>query len=304
MSRHPLAATLVRLTITSLLLAWVLSRPDVRDGLLTAEFQRPWWLLGAFLCGGGAALLSAWRWHACLRVCDCALPFTTVLRISLAGNAAGLLSVGALGEDAVRVTLGTRQLPERKGAFLASIALDHMSAAPVMILLVSLIIGTIGLSAKMTQATATTIGVSFAIFMSIGLSIRYFRRDLHDVLLGYVRKCIFAPGTATAMLISLPLLVLHHGIFWCAASALPINANPFGIFSAFVVADSVAALPISVAGLGVREKSIEFLLHKWYGVAPSLAVKASLTGLAILALWAIIGVASLPFRSDKKTPAP
>ena len=300
MTARAVFGTLLRASVTIALLAWIFSRPDVRDGLHAAEFQRPWWLLAGFGCGGAAAVLSALRWSACLRACDCGLPFRTVLRISLAGNAAGLVSVGALGEDAVRVAFAARQLPERKRALLASVALDHVSAAPVMILLCALIIGGIGLSAEISRATGITIAISAALFMATGLGLRCFRPELHSRILGYVKRCLFSSGAGSAMLLSVPLLLCYHGVFWCAAMALPLHANPFGIFAAFVVADSIAALPVSIAGLGVREKSIELILFKWYAVAPALAVKASLTGLAILALWAAIGVACMPLRKTLK----
>ena len=299
MTARAALGTVLRAAITITLLAWIFSRPEVREGLHAAEFQRPWWLLAGGVCGGAAALLSAWRWQACLRACDCELPFLTVLRISLAGNAAGLVSVGALGEDAVRVALGARQLPERKRALLASVALDHVSAVPVMGLLAALIVGGIGLSAELNRATGIAIAIASVLFFGIGLSLRCFRRELHNRILAYVKARLFSPGAGKAMLISVPLMLAYHGIFWCAAAALPLAANPFGVFAAFVVADSVAALPVSIAGLGVREKSVELLLFKWYAVAPALAVKASLTGLAILALWAAIGVACLPLRGQK-----
>lgn len=304
MTARAVITAVLRITVTALLLAWVLSREEVRQGLRSAEFQHPWWLVVAIACGGVTAVFAAWRWHACLRACECPLPFVTVLRISLAGNAAGLLSVGTVGEDAVRVALAAKHLPERKRALLASVALDHVSAIPVMVVVGTLIVGSIGLSASLNRATWIAVGVSFAAFMGTGLWLRFFRTELHDRILGYVKKCLFSPGAATAMVISVPLALLYHGIFWCAASALPLPAPPVGVFSAFVVADTVAALPVTVAGLGVREKSIELLLHKWYGVAPALSVKASLTGVAILALWAAVGAACLPLRSVKRTLQP
>lgn len=296
MSTRAVVITVVRAAVTLALLWWVFSHDEVRDGLQHAHFHKPWWLAAGILCGGMAAALAALRWQACLRACDCELPFSTVLRISLAGNAAGLLSVGALGDDAVRVALGARQLPEKKRALFASVALDHVSAVPVMLVLAGLIVGGIGLSAEMNRATIVTLAVTATAFFGAGLYLRFFHAELHSRILGYVKAKLFSPGAGRAMLLSVPLQLAHHGIFWCAASALAIPANPFGLFGAFVVADTVAALPVTIAGLGVREKSIEVLLFKWYAVPRALSVKASLSGLAILALWAAIGAACFPIR--------
>lgn len=303
MTGRTLAVWLLRLAVTSLLLAWVFSRAEIRDGLTAAEFRQPWWLLGAFVCGGATAFLSAVRWQACLRACDCVLPFGTVLRVSLAGNAAGMLSVGSLGDDTVRVALGSKHLPDHKAGFVASIALDHMTPLPALAVLGAVMLAGVDFSPETTR-TGTIIGiVTLAVFFAAGLTLRVYYRSLHDRILGYLAKRLLSRGAAAGILISVPLLLLYHGVFWCAARALPIPADPIGLFGAFVVADTVAALPVSIAGLGLREKSIEILLHNWYGIAPALAVKASLSGLAILALWAVIGVVCLPLRRLKSREA-
>ncbi len=299
MSTRAAVITVLRVVVTAALLWWVFSHEEVREGLRSAHFQKPWWLVAGVFCGGAAAMLAALRWQACLRACECELPFSTTLRISLAGNAAGLLSVGALGDDAVRVALASRQLPERKRALLASVALDHVSSIPVMLILAALIVGGIGISAEMNRASMMTIAISAALFLGTGLLLRFFRPDLHSRILGYVKAKLFSPGAGRAMLLSVPLLLAYHGIFWCAANALALPANPFGLFAGFVIADTIAALPVSIAGLGVREKSIELLLFQWYAVPRALSVKASLTGLAILALWAAIGAACFPLRQKK-----
>ena len=86
--------------------------------------------------------------------------------------------------------------------------------------------------------------------------------------------------------------------------ALPINAPAPGMLGAIALADAAASLPISIAGLGVREKSFETLLSLWYGIAPAMAVKVSLTGLAVLALWAAAGAVCLLAFREKKLPEP
>ena len=78
--------------------------------------------------------------------------------------------------------------------------------------------------------------------------------------------------------------------------AFCVAAPGIGLFGAIVVADSIAALPISIAGIGVREKSFEFLLKLWYDIAPALSIAASLTGFLIVAGWSIGGVLALPTR--------
>jgi glycosyltransferase 2 family protein len=299
MNTRAIIATVLRAAVTIALLAWVFSRDDVREGLRTTHFQKPWLLAGSVVCAAAAAVVAAWRWLCCMRACGCALPFTTVLRISLAGDAAGLLSIGPLGIDAVRIALGAKQLPEKKAALVTSVALDHLSAMPVMIALGIAILTTLNLSPDTNRNTAIVVAASTAVFFGVGLTLRAVRKELHDRILAYIKERVLSRGAAKAALISVPLVALHYGIFWCAAAALPLEVPPLGLLGAIVVADTIAALPISIGGLGVREKSFELLLHNWYGTTPALAIKASLAGVAMLALWAIIGAAAMPLRRTK-----
>ena len=287
---------LVRLVATLGLLAWVLHRDDVREGLHAAQVVAPWWIAAAVAAGGIAAICAAWRWHLCLRACDCALPFGTVLRMSLAGSAAGLLSIGPLGVDAVRVALATRRLPNRASALLASVALDHVSALPAFVALTTVIIGVLGVRATPNREALVTIASITLVCVIAAIGIRVFRKAWHDRLVAYAMSRLRAPGTSRAASVSVPMLVAHYGIFVCTAQAFAVPAPAFGLFGASVIADSIASLPITIAGIGVREKAFEVLLGSWYAVPTALAVLTSLSGLLVLALWAVVGVLAFPVR--------
>jgi glycosyltransferase 2 family protein len=304
MNTRIVLATVLRAAVTIALLAWVLSHDEVREGLRTTKFQKPWLLVASLVCAAGAAFVATVRWRYCMKVCDCELPFATALRISLAGDAAGLLSVGPLGVDAVRIGLGAKQLPDKKAALVTSVALDHLSALPVMIALGLAILATLGASPELNRISAIVVAASVVAFFGAGLTLRAVRRELHDRILAYVKQRVFSRGAAYAALISVPLVALHFGIFWFAAAALPLEAPPFGLLGAIIVADTIAALPISIGGLGVREKSFELLLHNWYAVSPALAIKASLAGVTMLALWAVAGAAFMPFRRTTEPKEP
>lgn len=289
-------AWLVRLAVSTVLIGWVLSNDEVRHGLRDVPFVYPWYVVAAVLSGGVAAVCGAWRWHVCLRACGVGLPFATVLRLSLAGSAAGLLSVGALGVDVVRLALATKRLPQRKAPLLASIALDHMSAIPAMIAIGALVISILGAKATLDRALLRFMLLPLAIFVLVAIGVQMIRPSWHARLLAFVTQGVQWRRVLPAVAIALPVLVFHYGVFWCTMQALGITAHKVGVFGAVVVADTMTALPFTVAGIGVREKAFEVLLFTWYGVLPAQSVKASLVGFAVLALWAVCGALCLPLR--------
>ena len=58
-------------------------------------------------------------------------------------------------------------------------------------------------------------------------------------------------------------------------------------------------MPISVAGVGVREKLFEVLMHDLAGVPPETAVAASLAGFACNVLWAGLGALFFLKKRDR-----
>ena len=62
--------------------------------------------------------------------------------------------------------------------------------------------------------------------------------------------------------------------------------------------DAVAgvSLPMLIRALTYREKSLEVLLQRWYGVASAVSVMASLLGFLALALVTVAGALCLPVR--------
>jgi hypothetical protein len=53
--------------------------------------------------------------------------------------------------------------------------------------------------------------------------------------------------------------------------------------------DTVAGLPISVSGLGVREKTFETLVHGLTGLPGATAISASLVGWLMGVVWGVFG---------------
>jgi hypothetical protein len=65
------------------------------------------------------------------------------------------------------------------------------------------------------------------------------------------------------------------------------------------VIDSISALPVTVAGVGVREKLFEVLMDDLASVPPETAIAASLAGFACNTLWALLGALFFLKKRDR-----
>jgi hypothetical protein len=93
----------------------------------------------------------------------------------------------------------------------------------------------------------------------------------------------------------LNLFIFGTGIF--AAFAFKGNPGAAAMTSVIPVVNTISSLPISLAGIGVREKLFAMMLHPLYGTPEDLAVLISITGFALGVLWGLLGgVVNLFYR--------
>ena len=92
-----------------------------------------------------------------------------------------------------------------------------------------------------------------------------------------------------AFALSIGAHVAYFATFYCAARAFTEAVSLKGLFIVMPVVNVIAALPISAAGVGVREGLFEQLLGNLYGVPGDIALLVSLTGFAIVVLWSALG---------------
>ena len=88
---------------------------------------------------------------------------------------------------------------------------------------------------------------------------------------------------------SVPVWMAYCGIFYCAARAFGVVVPLAGFAQVIAIADGVASLPVTIAGLGVREQAFRIMLEKWYGVPAAAAVATSLTGFSLSLIWVAVG---------------
>lgn len=315
---------LFRLAVSVLLLGILFREPDLaaRLGARLQDMTRHLpWVLAGLGCVVVTTLLAALRWWLVLRphVPEAGPGF--VLRTSLVAWFFSVTTLGALGGDAWRVLEVRRRFPGHGISGGVSVLLDHAAGLVAMILF-SIATCTIallawgqdeGVRSLVWQLVLTLVIITVLMGMAIGsLSQPFLRRfgqhtpkpckpfvdraSQHLVALAGHWRALFQ-----SVLVSLALLTSHFLTFYCGLRAVGGMSEVLPLFLAMPLVDLAASMPVSVAGLGVREKTFESLMHALTGMPVDVGVSASLAGWLFTLAIGVVG--GLLFAFDRRVPA-
>jgi len=299
--------------VTIGLLVWIFSQQEVRDNTVTvlrnADLR---WVAAAIGVAGAETFLGALRWRIFLGVLDIRLPFWQSVRLFYLGLFFNTFLVGAVGGDAVKALALIGQ-GQPKGAAFLSVVMDRMSglgalvlvsltfllwhyswltASPVVAGLIHFVffylLAVIGLVAISLLAAWTGFGDRAPRWVP-------FRTQFARMCELYFLFVSRWPQTLLAAGISCFMLLGYFLVFYCAMRAYGVVPDPTKVFAFMPVVDVIAALPISLGGIGVREKLFVVLLGQLMGVPAGTAVWISLTGFLTTLFWGLAGLLALPF---------
>ena len=130
-----------------------------------------------------------------------------------------------------------------------------------------------------------------------------FRDKLVEISVAYNLYGRAWRSSLVAFLLSLPVHLLSFGLFYCVArsfSQVAEKVHLFDFLAVMPIVNTLAAMPISIGGAGVREGLFVKLLGDLCGISASMATVISLTGYLVLVLWGILGgVVYLFYRPSK-----
>jgi len=316
MNLKKILITLVQVAVTALLLLWIFHDPAKRHQMLLALRQaNPRWLIPAFLCFGLVLVCGAFRWQILMRVQGIALGWFRVWQLVMIGMFYNLFLPGGTGGDLVKIFYAVKEAPRSKSAVFLSVVVDRLAGMFALILVstgVFLVFFKELTALPMVRAFTVAVCVIFAatlLLVAIGLVVDRFhlasripaRMPGHAAILDTARAfSVYArdwKAVLLAVILSLPLNLFIFGGAIFAAAAFPGNPGPAAMTSVIPVVNTISALPISLAGIGVREKLFSSMLHSLYGTPEDLGVLISITGFAIIVAWGLIGgVVSLLYR--------
>lgn len=293
-----------KLTVTIALLALLLSRTDLHAiGTLFRSLQFPIFF-GSIALYLVAQVLSTIRWRCLLRAEQIYLPFWRLILLYYEGMFFNLMLPTAIGGDLVRGYQVSR-LTDRREASMASILVERLSGFVALSIIACIAVipahGRVGdpLIFWLTAASAAGMVALIASLLSDRLQTLFFRL-LHGVGLGRFHDAIHRLYEAIqqywthrrALLLALGLSLILQSlvitIFYLISLALNLSV-PFFYFFLFVPLMSVISmLPISIAGLGLREGSAVYLFAT-VGLDAAGALSLSLLWFAVTALCSGLG---------------
>ncbi len=285
----------------------------------------PWTLLG-IASAGASVLISAWRWWVVLRAQVPGVSFALALKATVVSGFFTITSLGPIGADAYRVLAIRSHYPRQGMAIGASVVIDHL-AGLVSMAVVFLGFGLAALKQWPAQAgEVKSLLHAFTVFLlvasvGIGLSVV----SLSPGMMNWGRKRMpwllnhpfmikmeasFSPLWSTwrssllASGISVGIFFFTFFTFYCGVRAVGGSAPLLPVLLAMPVVDMAAALPISVSGLGVREKTFETLMAALCGLPEATGVAASLAGWLFNVCWGLFGGLLFILTKPAKTPSP
>ena len=315
----------LKLALTGLCLWWAFSQVKIDRSIFTRPGAIDYrWLGGGAALAGIAIVFQGMRWWLFLRGQALAVSLGRAVELTMIDSLFSLASVSGLGGDAARIILLMRDHPGRKLVIAMTVMADHL-AGLVSLAVLFFIISVAKFDAIVHQSILGRGVIHFAWFylggglamvvlMFICASPPVHRRihgngrfarwpfiskipELYDI---YRKNWKYA---LAGLIASFFMLFAYFSSYYCGMRAVGGNAEYTAVISAMPVIDSISGLPISIAGVGVREKLFEVLMKDLAGVPPETAVAASLAGFACNVFWAGLGALFFLKKRDRVTVA-
>ena len=302
------------LALTLLALSLVFRRMDRRALELALLQMRPaWFILSVGLCGA-AFLLAAMRWHLALGLTRCAVHLGASVRLTLIGHYLVLVLFGGFPGDVAKSSLYARWYRLGFPEVFAASPLDRLLGLGGLVLFGACAFGFAagsggwadlpGLAWRWPPPWTWVVLAASALGMALLLRWKPRGNSAPLRLLGSIQagasQLLRQPRLAgSGLAYGVVVQFFLSGVL--AANVLAITGPdlPWAkMLWTFPVISLLGGLPVTVAGLGVREGSALLLLGL-YNVSPADAVAASLLSLVANLFWGGVGGA-LFWQEDRR----
>ncbi len=265
--------TLFQIAVTVALLIWVFHDPTQRakmaEALRTADYR---WVGAGIFAYILVEVFAAFRWQILLRVQKIRLSFPRIAGLFLIGMFYNQFLPGGTGGDIIKSYLLLKGTPDKKaGALLAvvfdrlvSLRFDILSKSPETRRLLWILLFLLGSS--ITALLTSFIISGFNLFHWLPDKFPG-REKLIEVSAAYHLYARHWIATFLAFVASLGAHLATFSTFLCVAyafnvpSAFPEGVKALDFFAVLPIERTITALPISFAGLGLREQILQVMLH-------------------------------------------
>jgi glycosyltransferase 2 family protein len=315
----------LKLVLTGLCLWWAFSQVEFDHSVFTQPGAIDYaWLSGGVALAGLSIVFLGLRWWFFLKGQSLRVSLGRAIELTMIDGLFSLASVSGIGGDAARILLLMRDHPGRKLVIAMAVMADHL-AGLVSLAILFFIISVAKFEAIADQSLLGRGVIHFAWFyLGGGLAMvviifvcasppvhrvihsndRFsrwpFMKRIPEIYDVYRRNWRHALAGLVA---SFFMLSTYFSSYYCGMRAVGGTADYRAVVSAMPVIDAISGMPISIAGVGVREKLFEVLMKDLAGVPAETAVAASLAGFACNVFWAGLGALFFLKKRDRVSMA-
>src|SRR6266700_2568908 len=294
--------TLFQLSVTIGVLYWVYHDPNRRaqmvEAIRNAEYR---WVVMGILAYVVVEIAAAFRWHVLLKVQKIRLPLMRLSGLFFIGMFYNQFLPGGTGGDIMKSYYLLKETPDKKAGALLAVIFDRFIG---LVALVAITATLIGLRYDFLAQTTETRNLLWLLLFLLGTSILTLlstfvisgfnlfhwlpekfpgREKLIEISAAYHLYAHHWRATLVAFGASLIAHLATFATFLCAAYALGAAVPLLDFFAVMPVERTISALPISFAGIGLREKILQIMLNGLCGVPEAKAILiGSLSFLIIL----------------------
>jgi uncharacterized protein (TIRG00374 family) len=314
--------TLFQVAVTIAVLYWVFHDPHKRAQMWEALKQADYrWVGVALIAYIAVEVTAAIRWHVLLKVQRINLSVPRVSGLFLIGMFYNQFLPGGTGGDIMKSYLLLKETPGKATGALLAVVFDRMVGLVALITITGVLIGLRFEWLTQLKETRSLVWILLAVLgSSVLMLLTSFvvsganlarklphrfpgREKLIELSAAYHLYAHHWRATLAAFALSIVAHLSTFATFLFVAFAFQAKVPVLDFFAIMPVERTISALPISFAGVGLREKIFQIMLNGLCGVPEAVAVLiGSMSFLVVLACSAPGGIVYFFYKpSGQKT---
>ena len=297
-----------QLAVTVAVLYWVFHDPGKRAQMVVALKLADYRWVGIAIVTYLVVEIAAFvRWQILLKVQGISLSLPRVAGLSLIGMFYNQFLPGGTGGDIIKSYLLLKETPRKKAGALLAVLFDRLIGLVALVTLTGVLVL---LRYDWLAQKPETRGYLYFLLITLGVSIlslastfvisgfnlfHYLptrfpgREKLLETSAAYHLYARHWPGTLLAFGASLIAHLATFATFLCVAYAFRAGVQLVDFFAVMPIERTISAMPISFAGVGLREHVLQVMLHGLCGVPEAVAVLIGSMSFIIILLCCIPG---------------
>jgi hypothetical protein len=300
--------TTFQLSVTIGVLYWVYHDPNRRAQMVKALRNAEYgWVLMGMLAYAIVELAAAIRWHVLLKVQNIRLSIPRLTGLFLIGLFYNQFLPGGTGGDIIKSYYLLKETPDKKAGALLAVVFDRFIGLVALVAVTATLIAlrydflsqkpeTRNLLWLLLFLLGASVAFLLATFVISGFKLFHYlpahfpgREKLIEIFAAYHLYAHHWRTTLVAFGVSVVAHLSTFTTFLFAAYALGVRVPPLDFFSIMPVERTISALPISFAGIGLREKVLQIMLNGLCGVPEAKAILIGSLSFVIILVCSVPG---------------